>query len=75
MATSTTQAALDDPRVYVHDFERGDLLIDHGTGRSQKLLLSECPICAADPTRPRHHFGDGDSRPQHFRTRHDAGEI
>jgi len=66
MATSTTaraeprQAALDE--FGVHDYELGDLLREH----NGKLSLTECPICATDPTRPRYHFRRQESRPAHF---------
>lgn len=66
--TNTRQATID--RFGVHEYERGDLLERRESGRSTKLLLTECPICAADPQRPRYHFREHESRPKHFRESH-----
>lgn len=58
----------------VHEYELGDCLVDKGAGRSRKLILRECPICASDPRRPRYHFGEHESRPEHIRAAH-GGEV
>lgn len=51
----------------------GDFLI---WGPSKKRVrLSECPICALDPTRSRYGFDDGDARDQHFLIDHGPDDI
>lgn len=73
MATST-QTRLDG-EYHVRDYALGDLLDDRAAGRSQKLVLTECPLCTTDPTRPRHYFGADADRAGHFERAHDASEI
>jgi len=68
---STTQQTLGDTDST--DFERGDCIVDKSNRPdSEKLILVECPICRADPDRPRYHFDTHESRPAHFRAEHDA---
>lgn len=53
-------------------FEMGDL------GRwvgQQKYSLRWCPLCARDPDRQPHRFGDEKGRSRHFHEEHDADEI
>jgi len=70
---TTTQTRLDQ---YGRDeYEQGDLLTDTGTGRAVKLSLTECPLCAVNPSRPRHHFGRHASVAHHIRTEHSAEEV
>ena len=57
------------------DYDRGDLLEDTGTGRAVKLTLTECPLCAVDPTRVRHRFGWQASVAHHVWSEHTASEI
>jgi hypothetical protein len=73
MATST-QARLGGEYA-VRDYDLGELIDDRGDGRTQKLVLTECPICATDPTRPRHHFARSAQRADHFAREHDAGDL
>lgn len=59
----------------VHHYQRGDLLERTGTGRTVKVRLTECPFCASDPKRPRHHFQANDSRAAHFRDQHSVSDV
>jgi hypothetical protein len=59
----------------VHDFGRGDLLEDTSNGSSPKYILSECPICASDPNKPRYFFDEQESRPNHFAKKHTISDI
>lgn len=68
MATSE-QARLGQYGVY--RYERGEFFVTNGS----KKKLVECPLCAADPTRPRHEFSEQSKRAVHFRDAHDASEI
>lgn len=43
--------------------------------RSKKLILTECPICALDPSRERHVFEPYANRQAHFLLDHDADDI
>jgi hypothetical protein len=70
MATSETQQARLGGDYEVLEYELGDLLEEHWSGRCRKVTLSECPLCATDPTRPRHQFGRHAKRADHFRTEH-----
>jgi hypothetical protein len=58
----------------VHHYQLGDCLKDISSSSSEKLILVECPLCASDPTRPRYHFDDHESRPKHFEA-HGRGEF
>jgi hypothetical protein len=65
---STTQQAKLHPVV---PYELGDCLRDTSArGDSTKLILSECPLCRTDPTRPRYWFGEHESRPKHIHEVH-----
>jgi hypothetical protein len=70
---ATTQTRLGQYGRY--EYERGELLEDIGTGRAVKLTLTECPLCAVDPSQPRHHFGRHAAVTHHIRTEHTASEI
>lgn len=76
MATSKPQTADEQTRLVddfgVHTFELGDLIREGPTG---KLSLRECPLCAADPERPRHHFRVQESRAFHIYGEHDPSDI
>lgn len=52
------------------EFEIGDLIERRESGRTTKLALTECPLCAADPSRPRHHFEEQESRAAHIADAH-----
>lgn len=74
MATSTTrdrQTRLSDD-CEVLEFELGDLI---RTGPSGKKSLRECPLCASDPSRPRHEFATQANRADHFARRHGPGDV
>jgi len=70
---ATTQTRLGQYGRY--EYEQGDLLEDTGAGRAVKLTLTECPLCAVDPSRPRHPFGRHASIAHHIRTEHSGDEI
>jgi len=71
MATTQTQLG----QYGRYDYERGDLLQDTGTGRGIKLSLTECPLCAIDPSRPRHEFGRHADVAHHLHTMHTGDEL
>ena len=74
MATSTTrdrQTRLSDT-YGVHAYELGDLLRE---GPSGKLALTECPLCASDPSRPRHEFAEQANRAGHFEREHGPESV
>lgn len=74
MATSTTrdrQTRLSDT-YGVHEYALGDLIRE---GPSGKLALTECPLCASDPSRPRHKFAEQDSRATHFEREHGPESV
>jgi hypothetical protein len=58
-----------------YEYELGDLLEDMGSGRAVKLSLTECPLCAVDPSRPRHSFRRHASTAHHIRIEHSEDEI
>jgi hypothetical protein len=70
---ATTQTRLGQYGRY--EYGQGDLLRDTGTGRAVKLSLTECPLCAVDPSRPRHSFERHASTAHHMRTEHSEDEI
>jgi hypothetical protein len=71
MATSQTRLG----QYGRYEYGRGDLLKDTGTGRAVKLTLTECPLCAVDPSRPQHHFGRHASVAHHIRTKHTPSDA
>jgi hypothetical protein len=69
----TTQRTITE---YGTRYELGDCLEDTASrSDGKKLILRECPLCLADPTRERHLFRGQESRPAHFRREHDADEV
>jgi hypothetical protein len=74
--TRDGQSQLGDYSPGVYEFSRGDLLevTQNGTG-SKKVRLRECPFCAADPERERHHFAAQESPASHVHNEHDWGEL
>jgi hypothetical protein len=74
MATSTTrdrQTRLSHD-CGVLDYEIGDLI---RVGPSGKKSLTECPLCASDPSRERHEFKDQANRADHFADSHGPEAI
>jgi len=53
-----------------YEYQLGDLIEQQGTGRTDRLRLTECPLCAADPNRPRHRFGETEKPAVHIATVH-----
>jgi hypothetical protein len=70
---ATTQTRLGQYGRY--EYEIGDLLENTASGRAVKLSLTECPLCASDPSRSRHHFGRHASIAHHIRTEHSDNEV
>jgi len=70
---ATTQTRLGQYGRY--EYELGDLLEDTGTGRAVKLSLTECPLCAVDPFRPRYRFDRHASIAHHVHAEHSDDEI
>lgn len=76
MATRQTHAEQTQLGTYgVHEFGRGDLIEENKSASSLKLRLQECPFCAADPNRPRHHFETQQSPAAHVATEHNWSEV
>lgn len=69
-----TSARLHDPAP-THNHAPGDFLEDFGHGRSVKLRLTSCPLCATDPHRPPYRFGEKESRADHFRSAHGPADV
>jgi len=73
---SDGQTQLGDYTPGVHEFDRGDLLeVTQQGSSSPKIRLTECPFCAANPERQRHHFATQESPAAHVHNEHDWNEL
>jgi hypothetical protein len=76
MATNTQPAVVEtELSDFAPKFEPGDFLENFGHGRSHKIRLTDCPLCATDPSRPWYTFGDGECRAEHFAREHGPADV
>lgn len=77
MATNTQPAAVETEVSAVGPrYRLGDFLEHMRGGDSHKVRLTACPLCATDPNRDWHEFGDGNyERPRHFHREHDPADV